>query len=160
MAVAAGATFLLAAGVGCLGNDDCDPVLVQTPPELAGADTLVVVGGKSLRLDAEVWRVYGGCGSSSNDARCLAAQVRIRTTDSTAIPSDLAVPLAWVNSGTRAWQAALVEGGPDPTGMRELLARGGPKWEPGTMVDVVVRIDHPDSTVFLAARNQSVVRVE
>ena len=45
-------------------------------------------------------------------------------------------------------------------GTVEMIARGGPKWEPGTKVDVVIRLPSKDSkeVYFLKLINQEIQR--
>jgi hypothetical protein len=108
-------------------------------PSAARSATL---NARTYRIaDAYLWRDFMPI--SEPGGRPLAASIKIEV-DTGAFPSDVTVDHLWVY-GTAAWEPATFEvrRSPDagtPASQIEVFANGGPKWDPGSEVNVDVRI--------------------
>lgn len=82
--------------------------------------------------------------------RGLIAIAQICRSDTLEIPPSLHLKRIWVFHGRDRWSAQLGEERPDYRGnrCRVAIARGGPKWEPGSMVDVVIGFTVGDSGMY------------
>ena len=110
------------------------------PSDLAAAPTKVVLAGKTLVLDASLWRDFMPI--SRPDGKPLAAVLQVRADDGSAVPATVVVDMAWVLNGAEAWSTLPREERPrnETAPIYELVARDGPKWGPGITVAVVVRL--------------------
>ena len=110
--------------------------VTSTPPRQA------VVGTRTYRIaDAYLWRDFMPI--SEPGGKPLAASIKIQV-DSGAFPSDVTVDHIWV-IGPAVWEPATFEvhRAPDAAtsaSQIEVFASGGPKWEPGSEVNVDVRL--------------------
>jgi hypothetical protein len=111
-----------------------------SPTDLAAAPTRVVFAGTSLVLDAELWRDFMPV--TPPDGRPLIAVLRVRTEDGSRVPAAVGADTVWLLSGGDTWSTTPREeqSRDDTAPAYELVARDGPKWAPGTAVDVVVRL--------------------
>jgi len=117
-----------------------------TAPESASASTLataptdVVVDGKTLTLGASLWRDFQPI--SPPDGKPMIAALQVRTGDGSAVPTTVTADRVWLVHGTAVWSGVPREERPrqDTEPIYELVARDGPKWEPGILVDVVVQL--------------------
>jgi hypothetical protein len=109
------------------------------PSDLAAAPTRVVLAGKSLSLDASLWRDFMPI--SPPDGESLIAVLQVRTEDGE-VPSTVRADMVWVLNGADTWSTAPREehSRQETAPVYELVARDGPKWGPGITVDVVVRL--------------------
>lgn len=83
--------------------------------------------------------------------RGLIAIAQICRTDSLEIPQSLHLKRIWVFHGRERWFAELGEERQHVRGnfCLEAVARGGPKWEPGSRVEVVIGFTVGDSGMYL-----------
>lgn len=126
------------------------PVSVK---DLRNAPTEIVLDGKSLSLSTYLWRDFNpgpGCGP---DGSPLMVGLKIATSDKQAFPSGVRLDRAWVLFGEQIWEASDFRSQVKSPSLNkdgwincsaspvcEATAREGPKWGPGVLVDVVVRI--------------------
>lgn len=119
-----------------------DAPTAPTPPtsDLAAAPTRVSVAGKSLLLDASLWRDFMPI--APPDGRPLIGVLRVQTDDGSGVPATVTVDMAWVLNGADVWRAVPREerARAATAPAYEVVVRDGPKWGPGIHVDVVVRI--------------------
>jgi len=161
--------IVLCAALCIAGCGDRNPV---KPAPLTLLDTAVLVQVRAatarvtaakaeLRLTAYLWRDFMPV--SPPDGKPLAAALSITTADSSAFPADLRADAAWVLNGADVWATWVSETAGrapgDPT--LHVLVNGGPKWDPGTLVDVVVRLrDGSGAAWYLGVKRQTIQRTD
>ncbi|HEV7992870.1 MAG TPA: hypothetical protein VGP25_13650 [Gemmatimonadaceae bacterium] len=145
---------LFAATAGC-GAD----ALVAPPPtaELQAAPASIVVEGQTLVLRPELWRDFMPI--TPPNGKPLAAVLRLYAASGTPVTASFHVDAAWVVNGADMW-APSVEENPfarwNPQ-YYEVVAHDGPKWDPGILVDVVVRVrEASGATQLLRAAAQRI----
>lgn len=147
-----GAVFAV---IGCGGPSATTPSPIQ-PADLASAPTQVTLAGRTLTLEASLWRDFMPI--SPPDGKPMIAAARVKS-DGGAIPATVKADTLWVLNGTEVWSAPAREERPH-TGtdsVYEVVARDGPKWGPGIQVDVVVRLrDANGRVVLLRAAGQTI----
>ena len=125
-----------------LGAACASPEPTVSPRDLAElrvATTTAVVGGRSLSLEAYLWRDFQP--SSPPNGKPLVAIARIRSVDGTEIPTSTRVVGLWVINGGDVWAASPREEQQRvPAAEFDVVARDGPKWGPGIEVDVIVAV--------------------
>jgi len=95
------------------------------------------------------------------DGRPLVALVKVKAPGETAISSKIDATRLWVVKGVEIWETELASWeGPTIGDTLKKVGGGGPKWEPGISVDVVVRIIDLKSgrSYLLKASNQAIHR--
>ena len=72
----------------------------------------------------------------------MIAALQVQTGDGSAVPASVTADTVWLVHGTEVWSGVPREERPrrDTAPIYELVARDGPKWEPGVLVDVVVQL--------------------
>ena len=67
------------------------------------------------------------------------------------IPDNISVTYLWVINGSEVWRTESTDeaGAGTPAYMIEKIARGGPKWDTGINVDVIVQIFDGSGTEYL-----------
>ena len=110
------------------------------PSDLATAPTRVVLAGKSLSLNASLWRDFMPI--SPPDGKPLVAVLQVRTEDGSEVPATVRADMVWVLNGADTWATLPREerSRQETAPVYELVVRDGPKWGPGITVDVVVRL--------------------
>jgi hypothetical protein len=140
----------------------CSPTTPSPlPSDLAAAPTSVVLAGKSLVLDAYLWRDFMPI--SPPDGKPLTAVLRVRTDDGSDVPATVVVDMVWVLKGADTWSTLPREerSRSETAPIYELLARDGPKWGPGITVDVVVRLrDQSGRDALLRVANRPIQRTD
>jgi len=120
----------------------------------------VSINGRTFRIaDAYLWRDFMPISEPSG--KPLAASVKIQV-DSGAFPVDVTVDHVWVY-GPTVWEPAQLEirRSPDagtPGDQIEVFASGGPKWDPGTVVVVDVRLISGATTRVLRTAGVTIQR--
>jgi hypothetical protein len=117
-----------------------------TAPDSASASTLttvptvVVVEGKTFTLGASLWRDFQPI--SPPDGKPMIAVLHVQSSDGSAVPTTITADMVWLVHGTDVWSGVPREerSRQDTAPIYELVARDGPKWEPGVLVDVVVQL--------------------
>ena len=139
--------FAAAAVVALLGCSDS--VGVGSNPALAAqlrkAPTSLQLGPVTLTAAAYLWRDFMPV--SESNGMPLAGVFTVRTQDPS-IHMPVNLDAAWVLNGDMVWKAPL-EFDPllDPApGSIVMKAYNGPKWAPGTIVDVVVQVSATDGS--------------
>jgi hypothetical protein len=137
----------------CGGNSSTAP----SPPssDLAAAPTRVVLAGKSIVLDASLWRDFMPI--SPPDGKPLAGVVRVRTEDGSGVPASVRADAVWVLKGSDIWSTVPREewSRHETAPNYDVVVRDGPKWGPGITVDVVVRLrDTSERDLLLRVANR------
>jgi hypothetical protein len=125
---------------------------------------VLTVQGLSLSLSASLYRDFMMQPPGSEGGSALIAILRVSTKDGRSFPDDLYVHRAWVLNGDETWEPdSLVERDRTDPAFRhthggnvhrspsacEVTAHGGPKWRPGTVVEVVVGLRDGTGTDYL-----------
>ena len=136
-----------------------------TAPDSASASTLitaptsVVLDGKTFTLSASLWRDFQPI--SPPDGKPMLAVLQVQNRDGSDVPMTVTADTVWLVHGTEVWSGVPREerSRQDTAPIYELVARDGPKWEPGVHVDVVVQLrDASGRASRLRATNQLVRR--
>jgi AcrR family transcriptional regulator len=114
--------------------------------ELAAVPSEAVVDGHRITIEADVWRDF--MPSADPHSSRLIVAVKVVPVDTGALPPFLRADRVAVVHTDEVWVAPLTEEEPRFRTSRRLqvFARHGPKWEPDTPTDVVVRLvgDHAE----------------
>ncbi|MCH8567138.1 MAG: hypothetical protein LAT67_02685 [Balneolales bacterium] len=147
---------------GCLSMDldNYGPGKMPVPELMAAPDTLYI-GDQALVMDTYLLRDF--MPTSNPNSNSLSASLTIKTTDLTPFPESLTADAAWIVNIIDVWDTYLSGANtpPSQTGAHELrkVARNGPMWNTGLVVEVIVRLRHTDgSTYLLRAPNQRIMR--
>jgi len=100
---------------------------------------------------------------SPANGKPLIAVVTLRAPVGSMVPSGVHPEYLWVLTTDSIWSAPLVLEDPNhmPANELEVVARNGPKWGPGTLVDAVVGIQAPsDSLQLVLIRGASIARTD
>jgi hypothetical protein len=143
---------------GCLHGTQSPqgPCPVETPglsPPSSASDTLSLEGA-SYVLDPYLWRDF--MPMSPPDGRPMNAVVRLTRCDSTAVADSLALDHLWVVASDATWSTGFLEDGQMglPPYQIGRVASCGPKWDPGSIVDVIARVRLGSSGVSYVGRRQ------
>lgn len=156
--------FLLAIGfamalVGCTASvppQRTQPTVAASPspndPPGTATATVIIDGRSYLIAPAPttaVWRNF----MPGSPASGLIASIRVVAADGGGFPREVTADWLWVE-GPSVWGATPTEvrrapeAGTLPSQI-EVVARDGPDWEPGTRVDVVIRLRSGASTYYV-----------
>ncbi len=152
--------FTLFAGLLFAGSSKPDDYPRE---ELLAAPQSVTIEGKVLNLGTYLWRDFMPI--SPPDGKPLKTVVKIKTQSGGLLPAGLKANKVWVINQDKQWSGALEQAGrelPSATLTEmELVASGGPKWEPGTRVTVVVELeDEAGNTHLIRAADQPIHRTD
>lgn len=146
---------------GCGGGSNPQLSVTQLAAQLRTTPERVTVGnGQTLQLTPYIWRDFQPV--SPVNGKPMIAIFRIAATDQSPLPNELRVERAWVISDNDVWATQPAEEQPrDPRTLIQSVSQNGPKWEPGTLVDVIVEIRDSQNTVHrLQTRQQTVQRTD
>ena len=134
-----------------------------TIEQLQAAPDTVDIAGQKMVLQTYLWRDF--MPNSPPDGKPLKASVFILPADGSAIRTNFDANKIWVIFRQQVWSADLQGVGNNlpaaGLGRLEKTADGGPKWQPGSRVTVVVRLVKKDGkTVLLKAGNQMIKRTD
>jgi len=110
-----------------------------------------------LALDNRIFTLYA-CPNRDFQPHCppdgypMSVYVQVYSDDSLPCPQDLDADKVWVirRSARKVWEADLRDvTGWNPFGFLRKVASGGPKWDPGLKVDVIVRLCWSDGSAWL-----------
>jgi hypothetical protein len=154
--------------VSLIGAGGCRADLVRPEPvaepviEPFSAPLSVTIEGQRVVLVPYLYRDFQPI--APPDGRPLIAVLRVQSADGTPLATTtFRVDAALVHEGSSVWIASVGEerlASPSPV-YYEVVARDGPKWAPGTSVDVVVRIRERSGAIqHLRATGQLIQRTE
>ena len=155
MARSLGLALVLA---GCCLGDSSE----AAPPDiksLKSAPEKIRIGRNQFALECYLWRDFAPGGPAGGTR--LIASVTVKEVNGKPIPAGLRATYLWALNGNKVWATRFSEEPrpPAPPAHIEKVAREGPGWEPGTAVDVIVRMaDAKGKTYLLRARNQRIAR--
>lgn len=134
-----------------------------TAPESISASTLtaspttVVIEGQTLTLAASLWRDFQPI--SPPDGKPMIAGLQVQSLGGSAVPATVTADTVWLVHGTDVWSGVAREerSRQDTAPVYEVVARDGPKWGPGVLVDVILQLRHASGRVSrLRVANQLV----
>src|SRR5205823_1965386 len=134
------------------------PPATSTPAVSAAAE--VTIAGHAYRIaDAYLWRDFMPV--SPPDGKPLAASVKIAVGSGT-FPADVTADHLWVY-GPTLWDTTAIEVrraplAGTPADQIEVFASGGPTWDLGTKVDVVVELRSGNATYQLKISGVTIQR--
>lgn len=95
------------------------------------------------------------------DSPGVLASVTVSTVDKSPMPPNLTLSRLFVVRGSEVWVSGLSDEGQwAPKESMARMARGGPDWPGQGTVDIVVRMDGPAGTIYLAQRAVAVQHPE
>ena len=137
--------------------------------DLRKAATEVEIDGQSLSLSAYPWRDFMPGAANGPDGSPMMVGLKVATTDKKPFPSGVRLDRVWVLFGEQVWETSKLrdQNGPSydkdswincsDSPVCEVTVRNGPKWGPGVLVDVVVRLtDREGQHQLLKAPKQCV----
>ena len=129
---------------------------------LSSPDT-VVVHGQKLVLNTYLWRDFMPI--SPPNGKPLQATIKIVPVEDEYIKSTIDADQVWMIHGSEIWNERLEDvRKPQPENrirVLEKVCRNGPKWDPGSEVTVVVRLQDRDGKFyFLRASKQKIERTD
>jgi hypothetical protein len=140
----------------------------QIPPLPSGvrdAPVSLSVGGLVFRLHAYIYRNFMPLATSQDDAGLAAQEKRSAMTATITLADDHGLPVPptlhaekiWILQGESVWETNAIEERRNDTRC-DFVVRNGPKWQPGSSVDVIVRLTDGSSRRFLLAIRQQAIR--
>jgi len=148
--------LLIAVLLSCGSN----PGGPSVPRDVLGAPHQVYIDGNSYGLETSLWRDFMPICPPGGTP--LAVVIYAKEIHFQPIPDYIHCDLVWVINDNEVWQTELSEyDRPDNLTLIKAYAGNGPKWEPGSKVDVVVRlIDNDLKYYLLKASNQPIGRTD
>lgn len=117
----------------CTGNEENN-----TMDDILNAPQEIEINGEKYILETYLWRDFMPI--SPPDGKPLQAIIIIENIDSNTFLSTIDVNYMWVINESYVWETELETQEADKPNQLKKRADEGPKWEPGTLVEVVVRI--------------------
>ena len=138
---------------------------VETELLPAGADGFdedLLVDGQLVRLEAFLWRDFMPGPGADPEGRALSGQLRIFSVNGDNINGEIDIRYVWLKHENLVWGVALPDPPPTvPTDEVQKSFTGGPQWQPGMLVDVIVRItDTHGLSSYLRVNNQEIVKTQ
>jgi hypothetical protein len=130
--------------------------------ELLSAPEQINVEERQYILEASLGRDFMPGPDNPPDGGPLTASIRVTATDQQEFPSSITLNKLWViKSSEEVWETAFTNEPMTPPYDYQLerLARGGPKWDTNSRVDVVVELLHEGTVYLLKVSNQTVYRL-
>jgi hypothetical protein len=127
--------------LGCTACDGIVGVETGTPSlpmdVLRGAPVVASVGSQALVGEAFLWRDF----MPGQDDTRLRAVVGVSTEDASPFPDGASISRLWVLGSATVWETDELRLPPEISPYQlKRSASGGPKWETGLRVDVVVEV--------------------
>ncbi len=152
--LAVGLALLL--GAGCT-HGPSSPMRPGDPLDARQFETAtssVLIGGTTLRLSASSWRDFMPIQDSGGSPLTVAATLRA---SGSGLPAGLTVENLIVRHGGELWVARK----PDDQrildeGSLQAIARGGPRWDAGDEVDVLVKVAASGGAAYMVARGVAI----
>lgn len=125
---------------------------------LKSAPLKISLSNQDLYLESYLWRDFMPI--SPPDGKAMIALIKVMTIDSTDIPAGIELKQIWVSQGINIWNVEFKENREGEAYELIRLVRDGPKWEPGSKVDVVVEIIHKNKKFYLKEENVVIARTD
>ncbi len=135
----------------------------QLKNQLLTAPDTVTINKTKLILETYLWRDFMPI--SPPDGKPLRAVIKILPVNSETLPKNIIADKLWIIHKKEIWEESLPvkksESSDEPLSKLEKVASGGPKWEPGDSVTVVVQLkDGSGKAYLLKADNQMIHRTD
>ncbi|MDH5368691.1 MAG: hypothetical protein OEW99_01610 [Gammaproteobacteria bacterium] len=119
----------------------------KTIAELNAAPEEIFIDGQNYNLSTYLWRDFMPPSTGSD----LMTVIKVSERNLLTIPDNISVTYLWVINGTEVWSTEFTDeaGAGTPAYVIEKIARGGPKWDTGINVDVIVQIFDGSGTEYL-----------
>ncbi|MGI8499964.1 MAG: hypothetical protein ACR2LR_02325 [Hassallia sp.] len=126
--------------------------------KLKAAPDKVTINGRSYGIDTYLWRNFMPSTTANNKG--IMASVRLKAQDGKPVASTLTTDKLWLikSNGETIWETTFSEQPRISNSGVEMVARGGPNLEPGSVVDVVVRLRNGNKTYLVRSHNQKIQR--
>ncbi len=137
-------TFVAWTALACLLAASCQSPVAPSLPlnDLLKAPLSVEINGRQFKLETYVWRDM--MPSTDPGGSLLIVAAYLTAVDGQPFPAEIDGTRVWVINGDKVWETTFAEEARprDSTHLNQLekIARGGPKWDVGIQVEVVVRI--------------------
>jgi len=137
------------AGLTLLAGSGCTYSALSTPPAAAleSAPRTVVTSGATLLLEAQLLRDFRP--PAPAEGQPLTAVMRLITQDGSLPPANLLIEAVFIVFDGAVWASRVSEVRETDDGRTEYVVEGGPRWSPGTQVDVVARVLPRGGQAFL-----------
>jgi hypothetical protein len=145
----------------CLAALNCRSPFAPTVPldELLEAPLQIDIDGRPYTLETYLWRDF--MPPSEPNGSPLAAAVYITAIDGLPFPAEVDANRLWVVHGEKIWETGFSgESRPRDPGHPHQLAKyasGGPKWDTGIQVEVIVRVRTLSGKAFLLRATKQVI---
>lgn len=126
--------------------------------KLKTAPDKVTINGRSYGIDTYLWRNF--MPSTTPNNKGMMASVRLKAQDGKPLPSTLTADKLWLikSNGETIWETTFSEQPRISNSGVEMVARGGPNLEAGSVVDVVVRLRNGNKTYLVRSPDQKIQR--
>ncbi len=108
------------------------------------------LGGGEVALGVNLWRDF--MPAPPTEGKALLVTFRLEPAPGARMPEGSAVDRGWVVCGDEVWEREL-PAGESGKGEAERTVRDGPKWEPGSQAEAVVRVRDRDGRAWLLRRS-------
>ena len=130
--------------------------------EILSASEEIEIGNRRYVQDVFLWQDF--MPFCPPNGRPLIASISVTATDSLELPKSIDADRIWIVNGGDVWESGFSSeerARHSSHNHLEKIARGGPKWSTGIMVDVVVMvIDGSDNIYLIKASDQPINRTE
>jgi hypothetical protein len=123
--------------------------------QLNSAKNPITIAGRSYKLESYIWR--DSMPSIDGANKGMIASIRLIAVDKQPLPPTLLPDKLWVirNQDKAIWATNFTDEPRPNNDTLEMVARSGPQWQPGSSIDVVVRVkDEKGKTYLLRQSNQ------
>ena len=152
-------SILILSVVACSGDNPQFSGVLPINDDVKNAPQQIVINGKEFSLTSYLWRDFMPI--APKDGHELAAVIRISTIDSTTFPNDVTADVMWVLNGAEYWAVKLSDDSYYQDFVLAKRATGGPKWDPGTEVEVIVRLyDSNDNSYYVKESKVGIHRTD
>ncbi len=135
----------------------CTDALTPSRDELLTAPTELTLGSHSYVLETFLWRNFTP--SSDELDRSLHGAITVRESNGATIPDNVSVVQMWALNEAELWEADLEDGLTGAETEIRRVAHGGPLWDTGTLVTVVVEVRAGSSRGLLRVDDQEIRKV-
>jgi hypothetical protein len=151
---------LLAAGCPFGSDSSVDHRPKLTLDELRAAPETLVVDGAKIMAQASVWRDYMPTTPPAPNGSELRGAIDLVPVDPTFQASTPSKLFVWIVHGSEIWTGSLTHEGVGSSGGQRYTFVGGPRWDTGSKVDVIVGIPSGRRTELVVDRDANIMRTE
>ena len=128
-------------------------------PDLSSAQDTIGIAGVQLILETYLWRDFMPV--SPPDGKPLRAAVNLIPVKNENLLPNITMDKIWIINGKEIWSDTLNNAGQKVSGENlprlKMMAQNGPKWEPGSLVKVIVRVKDDQGKIYLLqAKDQQI----